>query len=100
MSKVTSVTPIPSFHRQVCFRCFFYLGTSSLQVEGGGCPRCNFPLIVTSGPLDLTQDQVEALFGRLRQAQARTARIRRFGTGRVQATVEGRRSSYRSAAAR
>jgi hypothetical protein len=98
MSKVT-LSPKPSFHRQVCFRCFFYLGTPALQVSGGGCPRCNFPLIVTSGPLDMTQDQIEGLFDRLRQAQARTARIRRFGGGAAQTTA-GRRQTYRSAAAR
>jgi hypothetical protein len=91
---------IPSFHRQVCFRCFFFLGAPSLQTEGGCCPRCNFPLIVTSGPLDMTQDQIEGLFDRLRKAQARTARIRRFDRTPTPATSVGRRPSYKTAAAR
>ena len=97
-----SNTLIPSFHRQVCFRCFFYLGSPSLEVSGGGCPRCNFPLIVTSGPLDMTQDQVEGLFDRLRQAQARAARIHRFERtpAPAAASASDRRPSYRSAAAR
>ena len=48
----------------------------------------------------MTQDQVDALFDRLRQAQARTARNRRFERTPSSATPLARRPSYRTAAAR
>src|SRR5262249_7223023 len=57
--------------RAVCFRCYFHVGIPELIARGAGCPRCNFPLILTLGRLRVTQEEVERIFDRLRDAQSR-----------------------------
>jgi hypothetical protein len=87
-------------NRAVCFRCYFHVAAPQPVAKGARCPRCAFTLIVTAGPLEVSQEQVEGMFQRLTLAKARKAEIEQRAARRVRPVTSTTSSSQKAGTTR